>query len=109
MTFALLLAAALPASAGYGDVNAEGKPSWAERDVHIWTNAVRVDPEAFSSDYGAGGCSFERFLAGEQTPKPPLGYDPNLNDAARYHSTDMRDNNHFDHSSSDGKIGRAHV
>ena len=102
MMSAIALLATLPALAGYGDVSSDGKPSWAERDMHVWTNAVRVDPEAFSSDYSTGGCSFDRFLAAEKTPKAPLGYDPNLNDAARFHSTDMNDNNHFDHSSSDG-------
>ena len=36
----------LQASAGYGDVMGTF-PSWEERDVHIWTNIVRVDPEEF--------------------------------------------------------------
>jgi hypothetical protein len=43
----ILLFASLAAMAGYGDVDAEGYPSWAERDLHLWTNASRVDPEAF--------------------------------------------------------------
>ncbi len=62
----------LPAMAGYGDVDEFGLPSWAERDVHIWTNAVRVDPEAFSADYEAGGCSFDSFLPAEKVKLPPL-------------------------------------
>jgi hypothetical protein len=102
MTTTLALLFTLPAFAGYGDVGEEGKPSWAERDVHMWTNAIRVDPEAFDEDYRAGGCSFEGFLGAEKVQLPPLGYDANLNDAARYHSTDMFENNHFDHASSDG-------
>ncbi len=102
MTSAILLLAVLPAFAGYGDVNEEEKPSWIERDVHIWTNAVRVDPSAFEEDYNTGGCSFDSFLPAEQGPLPPLSYDPNLNDSARFHSTDMSDNNWFAHESSDG-------
>lgn len=101
----------LPAMAGYGDVDENGLPSWAERDVHIWTNAVRVDPEAFSADYEAGGCSFSSFLPAEQVKLPPLGYDRGLNDASRFHCQDMSDNNHFAHESSDGtsfgdRVGR---
>ncbi len=91
-----------PAMAGYGDVDADGLPSWEERDLHVWTNVVRVEPEAWDDQYRAGGCSFDSFLAGEKVHLPPLGYDRNLNDAGRYHSQDMVDNNHFAHESSDG-------
>lgn len=98
----LMVFAASLASAGYGDVDEEGRPSWAERDMHLWTNAVRVDPEAFRSEYEGGGCSFDSFLEPEKVKLPPLSYDSTLNEAARFHSTDMNDNNHFAHESSDG-------
>ena len=101
MTSALLLMLA-PAIAGYGDVDEFGLPSWAERDLHIWTNAVRVDPEAFSADYEAGGCSFDNFQPSEKVKLPPLGYDRGLNDASRFHCQDMSDSGTFSHDSSDG-------
>ena len=42
------------ALAGYGDVDDEGFPNYEERGVHLWTNAVRVDPEAFDAEYQSG-------------------------------------------------------
>ncbi|MEC7948821.1 MAG: CAP domain-containing protein [Myxococcota bacterium] len=100
----LPLALSASASAGYGDVDATGYPSWAERSVHLWTNAARVDPEAFDDEYRQAyePCSFADFTADEQTPKPPIYYDRALNDAARFHSQDMVDNDWFAHESSDG-------
>jgi hypothetical protein len=90
------------AQAGYGDVDAQGFPSWDERNDHIWTNVVRVAPEDFEEEYNLGGCSFDDFEASEQTPKDPLYYDRNLNIASRAHCDDMYSNNWFDHDSSDG-------
>jgi uncharacterized protein (TIGR03382 family) len=79
-------------------------PSWSERDVHIWTNMVRVDPVEFfgpGSPWGAN-CDLDDFQASEKTPKRPLYHDVNLNDAGRFHSIDMWENSWFDHASSDG-------
>lgn len=99
------------AFAGYGDP-VDGMPSVEERQLMLWTNAARVAPEAFASEYLNAGCSFDRdFTETERTPQNPLRWNADLNDAARYHSTDMFDNNWFDHKSSDGtpamqRIGR---
>ncbi|MBL8616154.1 MAG: CAP domain-containing protein [Deltaproteobacteria bacterium] len=94
---------AAPAWAGYGDVGDDGLPSAAERELHLWTNAARVDPAAFKADYQAGGCSFDGdFSADEQTPKLPVYWDHGLNDAARFHSDDMESTGNFAHESSDG-------
>ena len=91
------------AQAGYGDVGEDGLPSAGERELHLWTNAARVDPEAFAEDYKAGGCSFDDdFSADEQTPKLPVYWDHGLNDAARFHSEDMESTGNFAHESSDG-------
>lgn len=98
----LLLVGASPALAGYGDLDQDGDPTWAARDLHLWTNAARVDPEAFEADYNAGGCSFDDFSGDEQTPKAPLYLDYDLNEAAEYHSADMEESGNFSHSSSDG-------
>lgn len=102
----LLIALALglsSARAGYADVDAEGYPSWADRDTHLWTNAARVDPEAFEDDYQSGGCSYyEDFSDDEMEPKAPLYYSRELNEAAVYHSEDMEESGEFSHDSSDG-------
>jgi len=90
------------AFAGYGDAS-DGLPSLEERQLMVWTNAARVDPEAFSADYTRAGCSFERdFTEVERTPQDPVRWNPNLNESARFHSDDMFENNWFDHKSSDG-------
>jgi MYXO-CTERM domain-containing protein len=102
MTLATALLLSLPAMAGYGDVDEEGRPSWAERDMHIWTNAVRVEPEAWESEYNSGGCSFDNFLPAEQVRLPPLAHDPGLNEAARYHSQNMVDRGFFAHDEPGG-------
>lgn len=104
----LLWAISLSAFASYGEIviadDGEAYPSWLERDVHMWTNMVRVAPETF---YGPDSiwetpCGIEEFEAEETSPKNPLYYDFDLNDAGRFHSADMYDNEWFDHASSDG-------
>jgi hypothetical protein len=88
-------------AAGYGDpVN--GYPSAAERALVLWTNAARVDPTAFTSDYRSGGCSTDDFSRDEKTAKAPLYIDVALTEAARFHSDDMHDNGCFQHESCDG-------
>jgi uncharacterized protein (TIGR03382 family) len=86
------------AMAGYGDAR-DGLPTHEDREVFFWTNAVRVDPPAFRSEVP---CDFDRFAAGEKTPKAPLLYSADLTDAAFYHSDDMRRDGYFDHDSNDG-------
>ena len=73
----LLWLFSIPALAGYGDVSAEGYPSWVERDVHLWTNIVRLDPEAFFGPESmvARACDIDDFVGDEGTPKAPLFYD----------------------------------
>ena len=77
----LLLVASLQALAGYGDITPMDYPSWAERDIHMWTNMVRVDPGEF---FGPGNdwdtsCGIADFQEEEKTPKTPLYYDYDLN------------------------------
>ena len=94
----------IPAMAGYGDISSDGYPSWAERDVHLWTNIVRVDPDAFFGPESPvqHACDIDDFVGDEAIPKAPHYYEFDLNDSGRFHSQDMYDNDHFDHSSSDG-------
>lgn len=98
----LLLSLSSLSFAGYGDA-VDGMPNLKEREVLLWTNAARVEPSAFKDDYTAGDCSFDQdFSEDEKTPKAPVAWNADLNEAARFHSTDMNDNNHFAHASSDG-------
>lgn len=92
--WAWILTAAL---AGYGDAQ-DGYPSYDERDMHMWTNAVRVDPEAFRDQYGC----WSQFEPSERTPKPPMAHNHGLNEAARFHNDDMYAKDYFDHTSADG-------
>lgn len=102
MILSLLVASAL-AQQSYGvpsaDPYTDGYPSSTERELHLWTNAVRVDPEAFADVYP---CSFDGFTATEKVPHDPLYLDMGLAEAGRYHSLDMEATGNFSHSSSDG-------
>ena len=90
------------ALAGYGDP-IDGHPSYHEREVHLWTNAVRAEPEAFESAFQAGGCSFYTdFPEASKQARAPYRWHFGLNEVARIHSEDMRDNGFFSHDSSDG-------
>ena len=89
------------AAAGYGDP-VDGMPSLSERELHMWTNVVRVDPQAFDTEFRRGGCSFSGFKTAEKSSKRPLMWNLELNEAARFHSEDMRANDHFSHTSYDG-------
>jgi hypothetical protein len=94
----LVWLAASTALAGYGDP-VGGLPSPIERELHLWTNAVRVDPEAFIPDYP---CDFESFQAAEKSPTWALLVNDDLVEAARFHSDDMKESGNFSHNSSDG-------
>lgn len=90
------------AHAGYGDA-VNGHPSPDERLLHLYTNAARVDPEAFEADYNAGGCSYySDFSEDEQTPKHPYLHHPGLNEVARIHSADMLERDYFSHDTLGG-------
>lgn len=86
------------AYASYG-VPVDGVPNPAEREVFVWTNAVRTDPEGFRAVYE---CDFDAFEEGEKTPQPSLLWHDGLGEAARFHSVDMHTNDNFSHTSSDG-------
>ncbi len=96
--------------AGYGDP-VDGFPSAEERELVLWTNAARVAPKEFKTEYSAGGCSTADFSADEKTAKAPLYIDLDLTEVARVHSADMYDNGCFQHESCDGtdtwtRVGR---
>ncbi len=89
-----------PTTTDYGVISSDGYPNWSERQLHSWTNAIRVDPEAFAELYQP--CTIDDFEEDQRWPKGLLYYDFNLNDAARFHTDDMATSGVFSHSSSDG-------
>jgi MYXO-CTERM domain-containing protein len=83
---------------GYGEVQ-DGRPTWEQREMHTYTNLVRVDPTAWASDYA---CSTASFTTSERTAKAPLLYHDGLTEIAQLHSEDMAAHGFMDHDSSDG-------
>ncbi len=84
--------------AGYGDYS-DSIPSAREREVHVMTNAVRMDPEGFRDLYIKGA---DILKAENYPPTTPLWYNHELNIAARFHSVDMAVNCGLSHHSCDG-------
>lgn len=83
---------------GYGEV-VDGQPSWSQRELHVYTNWVRVDPQAWADEYP---CSFSDFTSEEQSSKAPLYYDAGLTSIAQAHSDDMDSHAFMAHESFDG-------
>jgi len=83
---------------GYGEVQ-DGQPSWAQRELHVYTNMVRVDPESWSAEYA---CSLSEFTSAEREPRAPLYFHDGLASIAQSHSQDMSSHDFMAHESSDG-------
>ncbi len=84
--------------AGYGDFS-DSIPSAQEREVHVMTNAVRMDPQGFRDFYikDANILKTENYH-----PTTPLWYNHELSRVARFHSVDMAANCGMTHQSCDG-------
>lgn len=91
------------ALAGYGDPD-EGPTLQVERAVHFWTNAARLAPEHWTTDYAQSQtpCSLEQFTTEERSPQLPLRWSPALGEVARAHSADQASTGQLSHDSSDG-------
>ena len=74
---------------GYGE-KIDTYPSVEERQIHLFTDILRVDPMVFWDGEG------------EYSPKRPLIYNYDLNRAAFAHAFDMHTNGCFQHESCDG-------
>jgi hypothetical protein len=85
--------------AGYG-VPVDGYPSKAERQLVLWTNAARVAPAEFESEYS--GCTLDDFTDDEKVAKKPLYIDLALTEVSRWHTEQMEENGCFQHESCDG-------
>ncbi len=85
---ALLVA---PSAHAYGEAGADG-PTWDERAVHLFTDRLRVDPDATDGAFSG------------YPPVRPLVFHQGLHEAARFYADDMAENGCFpeDHSSCDG-------
>ena len=84
--------------AGYGDC-IDTLPSAFEREVHVMTNAVRMDPTGFRDTYITGT---NILLPANYPAVPPLWYNHDLSRAARFHSVDMALNCGMQHQSCNG-------
>lgn len=84
--------------AGYGDYY-DSIPSAHEREAHVMTNAVRMDPQGFRDLY----INDVNILKTENYPSTtPLWYNHELSRAARFHSVDMATDCGMSHQSCDG-------
>ena len=84
--------------AGYGDC-IDTLPSAFEREVHVMTNAVRMDPLGFRDKYIAGTTILQ---SAHYPAVAPLCYNHNLSRAARFHSVEMAQTCGMVHNSCDG-------
>jgi hypothetical protein len=73
----------------YGEGNGD-LPSMEERAVHLFTDRLRVDPDATDGEFSS------------YSPVAPLIYNADLAEAARFHGDDMAENDCFQHESCDG-------
>jgi hypothetical protein len=107
----VLLAGTAHAQEGYGVPDTQGHPNYEERSLHLWVNAARVDPQYWADEgmLDAAGCSIADFAAGEADPKPPIYYDPDLGQVARFHADDMQSHGKVSSESSDGTSMEARV
>ncbi|MCB9679896.1 MAG: CAP domain-containing protein [Alphaproteobacteria bacterium] len=102
MLWTLLLGTAF---AGYGDA-VDGLPRHDERELHLWTDIARMQPDAFEDELSC----WSAFTSDERQPKAPMAMDMGLIEAARFHSNDMdetearkgKPGSGLSHDSSDG-------
>ncbi len=93
------------AATGYGEIS-DGQPTWEQRELHTYTNLVRVEPEAWEAEYD---CRMSDFTLGERTPAPTLYYHDGLTTIAQQHTEDMATTGELTHDSSDGTDFSARV
>jgi hypothetical protein len=91
MRLAALLLLSPSLAFAYGEPG-EVPPSLEERALHLHTDRLRVDPGAADSEFD------------ELPAVPPLAWNDDLHEAARFYADDMAENGCFpaDHSSCDG-------
>jgi len=83
---------------------AGGYPSLFERQVVVYTNAVRMAPQQYRDKYMAGFVPNPSLILRTYSSVEPLYYEPTLNRSARFHAEDMATNGCFQHDSCDGTL-----
>jgi hypothetical protein len=86
----------------YAGAPVDGFPNLFERRVLVYTNAVRMAPQAYRDKYMAGFQPSPSGILRANTPVEPLYYELLLNESARSHAVDMAQNGCFQHDSCDG-------
>ena len=79
-----------------------GYPSLFERQVIVYTNAVRMAPQQYRDKYMAGFEPDPRSILQTYPAVEPLYYQPRTEPSARSHAEDMATNGCFQHDSCDG-------
>eukprot|EP01111_Echinosteliopsis_oligospora_P004786 TRINITY_DN1785_c0_g1_i1.p1 TRINITY_DN1785_c0_g1~~TRINITY_DN1785_c0_g1_i1.p1 ORF type:complete len:473 (-),score=120.55 TRINITY_DN1785_c0_g1_i1:62-1480(-) len=89
---------------GYGEADSAGHPTYQERAAHVFSNAARVAPSQYKTNYMAGyNPSPANILTSAKYPAvKPMYLEPKLTSSAFYHSNDMGVNGCFQHNSCDG-------
>ena len=82
----------------------DGYPSLFERQVIVYTNAVRMAPQQYRDKYMAGFAPNPSSILRTYNSVEPLYYEPKLNWSARSHAEDMAGNGCFQHDSCDGTL-----
>ncbi len=80
----------------------DGYPSLFERQVIVYTNAVRMAPQQYRDKYMAGFVPDPSSILRTYNTVEPVYYEPRLNRSARFHAEDMASNGCFQHDSCDG-------
>jgi len=86
-----------------------GYPSLFERQLLVYTNAVRMAPQQYRDKYMAGFQPNPSSILQSYTALGPLYYEPKLNQSARFHAQDMASNGCFQHDSCDGTAWSARI
>lgn len=86
----------------YTGVPVDGFPNLQERRMLVYTNAVRMAPVAYRDKYMIDNNPPPGRILEAYPAVPPVYYNRELNDAARYHSEDMAFNCGLRHDSCDG-------
>ena len=94
----VVLSISLLSLVSYGEVE-DGQPSYDQRELHTYTNLIRVDPLHWEADYG---CETTDWTDNERTSQSPLYYHEGLTEIAQMHTDEMADDDGLVHDSADG-------
>eukprot|EP01133_Synstelium_polycarpum_P018242 gene18242-21827_t len=97
--FALL---AISPSLQYGESTDNGFPTYVERESHVLTNAVRLDPTGYMTKYFPDKQTVPMLTPAKYPVAPPLYWDETTMNMARAHSVDMSSHNYFGHPDFNG-------